>query len=110
MSQRITVLTESLLKFVFFKKKASMSFQILIFLIRKPFDAIFAISVTIKFILNCSQNSNIRNENDGGRAINYTGEIPFMEFDVSSVRVRISDADGGVNAAAARDDVAQGII
>lgn len=38
------------------------------------------------------------------------GEIPFMEFDASFVRVRIVDADGEVNAAAAQDDVAQGII
>jgi len=38
------------------------------------------------------------------------GEIPFMEFDASFVRVRIVDADGEVNAAAAQDDVAQDII
>lgn len=33
-----------------------------------------------------------------------------MEFDASFVRVRIPDVDGEVNAAAAQDDVAQGII
>lgn len=85
-----------------------MSFQILIFLIRKPFDAIFCYLCYYKVYSKLlSEFKYMKREWRWSRDKLY-GRNSL--HGIRCVRVRIPDADGEVNAAAARDDVAQGII